>query len=178
VPFFYSNAQRVSVGRLCNLIKAVLFGRVATYGACPHAGLLCFGSFTTDSGERIMLSDKNAMAMIGVRDVKEAEEFYGGTLGLTKLWTEGEHRTTYRSGNSALIIFQSQYAGTNKATAVVWTVGDELDAVVAKLKSKGVVFERYDMPGLTLEGDVYVSGNMKVAWFKDPDGNILSIVSV
>ena len=125
-----------------------------------------------------MLGDKDVMAMIGVRNVKEAEEFYEGTLGLTKLWTEGEHRTTYRSGNSALIIFQSQYAGTNKATAVVWAVGDELDATVATLKSKGVVFERYDMPELTLEGDMYVGGDMKVAWFKDPDGNILSVVNV
>jgi catechol-2,3-dioxygenase len=126
-----------------------------------------------------MLSDKDVMAMIGVRDVKEAEKFYKGTLGLIKLSTEGEHRITYRSGNSAaLIIFQSQYAGTSKTTAVVWTVGDELDAIVATLKSKGVVFERYDMPGLTLEGDVYVGGNMKAAWFKDPDGNILSIVGV
>jgi catechol 2,3-dioxygenase-like lactoylglutathione lyase family enzyme len=123
-----------------------------------------------------MLSDRNAIAMIGVRDVTEAEKFYGGTLGLTKLYTEGEHRTTYRSGKSLLIIFQSQYAGTNEATSVVWMVGDELDATVAALKSKGVVFERYDMPGMTLEGDVYVGRNMKVAWFKDPDGNILSIV--
>ena len=124
-----------------------------------------------------MLNDKDVMAMIGVRNVKEAEEFYGGTLGLTKLWTEGEHRTTYRSGNSLMILFQSQYAGTNKATAVVWPVGDELDAIVATLKSKGVVFEHYDMPGLTLQDDVHVGGSMKVAWFKDPDGNILSIFS-
>ena len=125
-----------------------------------------------------MLSDKAAMAMIGVRNVKEAEEFYGGTLGLTKLWTEGEHRTTYRSGNSALVIFQSQYAGSNKATAVAWPVDDELDAIVAALKSRGVVFEHSDIPGLTLKGDVYVGDNMKMAWFKDPDGNILSVASV
>jgi hypothetical protein len=42
------------------------------------------------------------------------------------------------------------------------------------LKSKGVTFEHYDMPGLSLEGDIHVGQGMKVAWFKDPDGNILN----
>lgn len=124
-----------------------------------------------------MLSDKDAIAMIAVRNVKEAAKFYEGTLGLKQLSTEGEEVITYRSGNSALNIYHSQYAGTNKATAVVWNVGDEIEAIVATLKSKGVVFEHYDMPGLTLQGNVHVGGRMKVAWFKDPDGNILSVVS-
>lgn len=55
-------------------------------------------------------------------------------------------------------------------------VGDEIDTVVKALKSKGVVFEHYEMPGLTLEGDIHVGYGMKVAWFKDPDGNILNLV--
>jgi hypothetical protein len=91
--------------------------------------------------------------------------------------TEGDEVITYRSGSSAINVYHSQYAGTNKATAVVWNVGDEIDAVVDRLKSKGVVFEHYDMPGLTVTGDVHVGGDMKVAWFKDPDGNILSVIS-
>jgi len=45
-----------------------------------------------------------------------------------------------------------------------------------ELKAKGIVFERYDMPGLTLEGDLYSGHGMKVGWFKDPDGNILNII--
>jgi catechol 2,3-dioxygenase-like lactoylglutathione lyase family enzyme len=124
-----------------------------------------------------MLSDKEAIAMIAVKDVNAAARFYEGTLGLTKLSTEGEEVITYRSGSSKLNVYRSQFAGTNKATAVVWNVGDEIDAIVAALKSKGVVFEHYDMPGLMRQGDVHVGGDMKVAWFKDPDGNILSIVS-
>lgn len=124
-----------------------------------------------------MLVDKEAIAMIAVKDVQAAAKFYEGTLGLTRLSTQGEEVITYRSGNSALNVYHSQYAGTNKATAVVWNVGDEIDTVVAALKSKGVTFEHYDMPGLTLQGDVHVGGDMKVAWFKDPDGNILSVVS-
>jgi catechol 2,3-dioxygenase-like lactoylglutathione lyase family enzyme len=124
-----------------------------------------------------MLSDKDAIAMIAVKDLKAAARFYEETLGLARLSTEGDEVITYRSGKSALNVYHSQFAGTNKATSVVWNVGDEIDAVAAALKSKGVTFERYDLPGLTLQGDLYVGGDMKVAWFKDPDGNILSIVS-
>jgi catechol 2,3-dioxygenase-like lactoylglutathione lyase family enzyme len=124
-----------------------------------------------------MLSGKDAIAMIAVKNVKDAAKFYEDTLGLQRLSSEGEEVITYGSGSSKLNIYHSQYAGTNKATTVVWNVGDEIDAIVAALKSKGVAFEHYDMPGLTLQGDVHVGGDMKVAWFKDPDGNILSVVS-
>ena len=55
-----------------------------------------------------------------------------------------------------------------------WTV-DNVKEEVANLRSKGVVFEHYDMLGMTRDGDVYVAGDMKVAWFKDPDGNILNV---
>lgn len=124
-----------------------------------------------------MLSDKDAIAMIAVKDLQAAARFYEETLGLARLSSEGDEVITYRSGKSALNVYHSQFAGTNKATSVVWNVGGEIDAVVAALKSKGVTFERYDLPGLTLQGDLYVGGDMKVAWFKDPDGNILSVVS-
>lgn len=124
-----------------------------------------------------MLSDKEAIAMIAVKDLKAAAKFYQDTLGLTPIASEGDEVITYRSGSSAINVYHSQYAGTNKATAVVWNVGDDIEAVVDRLKSKGVVFEHYDMPGLTVKGDVHIGGDMKVAWFKDPDGNILSVVS-
>ena len=124
-----------------------------------------------------MLSDKQAIAMIAVKDLKAAAKFYEGTLGLIPLSTEGEEVITYRSGSSAVNVYHSEHAGTNKATAVVWNVGDEIEAVVDALQSKGVVFEHYDLPGLTVKGAVHVGGDMKVAWFKDPDGNILSVVS-
>lgn len=124
-----------------------------------------------------MLSDKEAIAMIAVKDLKAAAKFYQGTLGLTPIASEGEEVITYRSGSSAINVYHSEFAGTNKATSVVWNVGDEIEAVVDALQSKGVVFEHYDMPGLTVSGAVHVGGGMKVAWFKDPDGNILSVVS-
>jgi catechol 2,3-dioxygenase-like lactoylglutathione lyase family enzyme len=124
-----------------------------------------------------MLGDKNAAANIAVKDLATARKFYEGTLGLTQVDAEGEELIVFRSGNSTLNVYESRYAGTNQATAVTWTVGDEMEAVVRALKSKGVTFEHYDMPDMTREGDVYVAGDMKVAWFKDPDGNILNIVN-
>jgi catechol 2,3-dioxygenase-like lactoylglutathione lyase family enzyme len=124
-----------------------------------------------------MLGDKEAIAMIAVKDIRAAAAFYEGTLGLTRLSTVGEEVITYRSGNSTLNVYHSQYAGTNKATALVWNVGDEVESVAAQLKSKGVVFEHYNLPGLSVQGDVHVGDDMKAAWFRDPDGNILSVIS-
>jgi hypothetical protein len=60
---------------------------------------------------------------------------------------------------------------------VTWSVGDELEDIVSKLKAKGVKFEHYDMPQMTRKGDIHIAGDMKVAWFKDPDGNILNVMN-
>ena len=124
-----------------------------------------------------MLGNIDAFANLAVKDLRAAQKFYEGTLGLTKVGSEGEALVAYRSGRTTLNVYKSEYAGTNKATAVTWTVGDQLEAVVKALTAKGVKFEHYDMPGLTRHGDVHIHGDMKVAWFKDPDGNILNIVN-
>ena len=89
---------------------------------------------------------------------------------------EGQEVVVYESGDTKLNVYRSSFAGTNKATAVTWTV-DDIDDVVRTLKAKGVTFEHYDMPNTKHEGDVHVAGHMKVAWFKDPDGNILSVAN-
>ena len=124
-----------------------------------------------------MLENIDASANLAVADLGVARTFYEGTLGLTKVGSEGDELIVYRSGKTTLNVYRSREAGTNKATAVTWTVGDRMEDIVRSLKAKGVVFEHYDMPGLTLKGDVHVGGDMKVAWFKDPDGNILNIVN-
>ena len=123
-----------------------------------------------------MLSNKDAVANLPVKDLQVATEFYKNTLGLTPVHQDGNEAVVFRSGTTAINVYRSDYAGTNKATAVTWAV-DNIKEEVAALKSKGVVFEHYDMPGMTREGDVYVAGNLKVAWFKDPDGNILNVAN-
>jgi len=124
-----------------------------------------------------MLGNKDAAANIAVRNLEIAKKFYEGTLGLKPVAAEGEHLIAYRSGNSTLLVYRSDYAGTNKATAATWTVGDDVEGIARALKAKGVTFEHYDMPGVTRKGDVHDGGDRKIAWFKDPDGNILCIVS-
>jgi len=124
-----------------------------------------------------MLGTKDAAANIAVRNLESARKFYEGTLGLKQVGAEGNELIAYRSGNSTLLVYRSDYAGTNKATTATWTVGDDVEGIARGLKAKGVTFEHYDMPGMTRNGDVHIVGKMKVAWFKDPDGNILCIVS-
>lgn len=123
-----------------------------------------------------MLANTEAMATIAVRDIAAAREFYGTTLGLQESGHEGEELLSYLSGSSQIIVYRSDFAGSNKATAVTWAVGDELEEIAAALKAKGVAFEHYQMPGLSLQGDIHIGDRMKLVWIKDPDGNILNIV--
>jgi len=125
-----------------------------------------------------MLGDKDAAATVAVKDLAAAQKFYEGTLGLTKVGGDDPGGVMYKSGNSMVFVYQSEFAGTNKATAISWGVGADIEKVVEDLKAKGVTFEHYDsIPGATLQGDVHVMGEMKAAWFKDPDGNIMNIVN-
>jgi catechol 2,3-dioxygenase-like lactoylglutathione lyase family enzyme len=124
-----------------------------------------------------MLGDKDAAANIAVKNLERARKFYEDTLGLTQIGTEGQEVVIFKSGKTLINVYQSQYAGTNKATAVTWVVGQDVEGFVQQLKAKGIAFEHYDMPGVTRKGDVHVADDMKVAWFKDPDGNILNIAN-
>jgi catechol 2,3-dioxygenase-like lactoylglutathione lyase family enzyme len=124
-----------------------------------------------------MLGNKDAVANIAVKNLDTAKKFYEDTLGLTPVGAEDQEVIVFKSGNSTVYVYQSQYAGTNKATAVTWVVGDDVGGIVQRLKAKGITFEHYDMPGITRDGDVHIAGEMKVAWFKDPDGNILNIIN-
>ena len=123
-----------------------------------------------------MLSNRDAVANLAVKNVQAARKFYEGTLGLKQVDAEGSELIVFESGNTKLNVYESKEAGTNKATAVTWAV-DDVESEVNALRAKGVKFEHYDMPGLKRQGDVHIGGDMKVAWFKDPDGNILNIVS-
>ena len=122
-----------------------------------------------------MLADRAAMATIAVKNIDAARNFYGGVLGLKKSKEMGDDVAVYESGNSTIVVYKSDFAGTNKATSATWGVGDELESIVKNLKKEAVAFEHYDMPGLARQGDIHVSGDFKAAWFKDPDGNILHI---
>lgn len=124
-----------------------------------------------------MLQDKDAAATIAVSDVERAREFYEKTLGLIAV-QEDPGGILYKSGQSFILVYPSEYAGTNQATAATWAVGDDFDDIVTELGAGGTTFEHYDLPDTTREGDVHVAGDMKAVWFKDPDGNILNLVNM
>src|SRR5688500_4389670 len=109
-----------------------------------------------------MLADHNAVAMIAVKDLPAARRFYEGVLGLELVDTEESEVLVFRSGGTTLNVYRSKYAGTNRATAVTWSVGDDVDGMVERLRGRGITFEHYDMPGMTRDGDVHIGGPMRV----------------
>ena len=121
-----------------------------------------------------MLKDMDSAAIVAVKDIAVARTFYEETLGL-ELVRGDEHVLEFETGETSLVVYASDFAGTNKANAVVWAVGDEIEDIVADLKDKGVSFEHYE--GMELDGDIHVAGDFRMVWFKDPDGNILHLNS-
>jgi catechol 2,3-dioxygenase-like lactoylglutathione lyase family enzyme len=122
--------------------------------------------------ETITLATLTPTPMLAVKDVARARRFYEDVLGFTPVATGMDDVLQYRAGELLFVVYPSQYAGTNRATALTWTVGDQLESAVEALKAKGVTFEHYELPDTVRKGDIHVSGEIRNAWFKDPDGNI------
>ena len=121
-----------------------------------------------------MLGKADATPMIAVKDLDRARKFYEETLELETGDDFGEGFVV-KSGDTEFSVYRSEFAGTNKATALTFEV-DDIEGEVRALKEKGIFFEHYDLPGLEQKGDIHVAEGFKTAWFKDPDGNILSLV--
>jgi len=125
-----------------------------------------------------MLRDHDSSAILAVADLPRARAFYGNVLGLELLEeSPGEGVLVYRTGATRLVVYRSDHAGTNRANAVVWGVGGDLEPIVAALETKGVEFEHYPSIG-RLEGNIHVAGGARLVWLRDPDGNILHINSM
>ena len=125
-----------------------------------------------------MLKDHDSSAILAVADLDRARAFYGGTLGLELAEQGGEEGVlVYRTGATRLVVYVSEYAGTNRANAAVWGVGGDLEAIVAALEAKGTAFEHYPDIG-RLDGNIHHAGGMKLVWLKDLDGNILHLNSM
>ena len=124
-----------------------------------------------------MLKDRNSSAIVAVKDIARAGAFYRDILGLEPLNEEPGQANVlaFKTGATRLVVYESEFAGTNQANAVVWGMDGDLVDTVKTLKARGVVFEHYDMAGVTLNGDIHEAGSAKMVWFKDPDGNILHI---
>ena len=110
------------------------------------------------------------------KDLEGTRRFYEDVLG-AQVVTEGPGGIIYRSGDSYFSLYPTEFAGTAQHTLGAFMVGD-VGAVVAELRARGVGFEDYDLPGLTTVNGIAELGGMRGAWFKDPEGNILSVVEL
>jgi catechol 2,3-dioxygenase-like lactoylglutathione lyase family enzyme len=123
----------------------------------------------------MILADIDAQPTVAVKSLDRARTFYGGVLGLKPVGRDMPTVQCYLAGRTVIVVYESQFAGSNQGTAITWPLGTGFDAAVDELQAKGVAFEHYDMPGVTRSGDVHEAGGMRLAWFKDPDGNVLHI---
>jgi catechol 2,3-dioxygenase-like lactoylglutathione lyase family enzyme len=124
-----------------------------------------------------MLKAKAVVATVAVKDLNAANAFYGQTLGLRPARHQQEGTLAYQVGESELLVYASRFAGTNHATSATWIV-DDAEITARELSGRGVRFEHYDdLPGTRRAGDLHFAGKLKLAWFKDPDGNIHNLVS-
>jgi len=122
-----------------------------------------------------MLKDLEITAVLPARDIVRARAFYRDVLGLEPADSMDEENLIYRCGNgTAFLLYQTDFAGTAKNTQMGWETND-LDAEVADLRGRGVVFEEYDFPGLKTENGIATTPVGKAAWFLDSEGNILNL---
>jgi catechol 2,3-dioxygenase-like lactoylglutathione lyase family enzyme len=134
------------------------------------------GSLRSHAEGDTMFEGLDATAMLATRDLRRARGFYEDVLGFTVSEDASGGIVSFQSGRTPVALYESEYAGTNQANALAWSVDDTFDDIVQALRDRKVTFERYDdLPGLTLQGDVHVADGFKGVWFKDPDGNILHI---
>ncbi|HSN43252.1 MAG TPA: VOC family protein [Propionibacteriaceae bacterium] len=125
-----------------------------------------------------MLANFDPMPTLAVSDMQRAHDFYGGLLGFP-VTSENPEGTLYSSGGGSFFVYQSSFAGTNKATAMsIQVPGDAFDAEVQELRDKGVTFQTFDAEGMTWDDGVAAFGDYKAVWFDDPDGNILNVETV
>ena len=120
-----------------------------------------------------MLKTAPIRAYIPASDVKRARTFYEEKIGLVpKLEFAGG--VIYECGGTEVFLYPTPNAGTSRASQAFWQVAD-VEAEVANLKGRGVKFEEYDMPGVTMKNSIASGGGAKTAWFKDSEGNILAV---
>jgi catechol 2,3-dioxygenase-like lactoylglutathione lyase family enzyme len=125
----------------------------------------------------MLLADLDPQPTVAVKDLEKAKAFYGGVLEFQPLGPSTMGVQLYRAGRTVIVVYESQFAGTNQGTAMTWALGELFDPVMTELEGKGVVFEHYQMPNVILDGNVHRTGGAGLAWFKDPDGNIIHLNS-
>jgi catechol 2,3-dioxygenase-like lactoylglutathione lyase family enzyme len=106
---------------------------------------------------------------------EEAKSFYGGKLGFA-LTGDDDFALVFDANGTMLRVGKGQSHTPAQGTILGWQV-DDIESAVADLVSRGIAFEQFNLPFLKQEpnGVWTAPGGDRVAWFKDPDGNVLSI---
>lgn len=127
-----------------------------------------------------MLSNYTPIATVPTADLGRARAFYEQTLGLAGGVQESVGGgVVYTCGSSGFLLYPSQFAGTNQATAMAFQVDDGgFDAEVARLREAGVSFDTFELEGLVWVDGVAVMEGGKAVWFRDPDGNIINLMAM
>jgi catechol 2,3-dioxygenase-like lactoylglutathione lyase family enzyme len=123
-----------------------------------------------------VLRDYASSAIVPCTDLAKAKAFYGAVLGLPLIADHG-NGFVFATGATKLNIYLSDSAGTNRANAVIWAVGDEIEGIAAALRAKGVTLDEYPQGFDEVVEGVHVRGALRVIWFRDPDDNILHVTS-
>ncbi|WP_189600414.1 VOC family protein [Streptomyces lateritius] len=121
-----------------------------------------------------MLADSPVVAIVPVADMARAKRFYTETLGLPLTKESAEDTRLDSGGGTTIGLYETPYGGKAEHTLASWKV-DDLDGEMSRLRSKGVTFEEYDLPGIKTVDGVVESETMRGAWFKDSEGNILCL---
>jgi catechol 2,3-dioxygenase-like lactoylglutathione lyase family enzyme len=119
-----------------------------------------------------MLQKSPMYAYLPAKDVARARRFYEQKLGFQPKEVTAGVVYEFARG-TACFLYPTPNAGTSAASQAFWQV-DDVEREVSELKTKGVTFEEYDMPGM--KDGIATAGGAKTAWFKDTEGNILAIV--
>ena len=122
-----------------------------------------------------MLRDSKAFSGFSAADIQTAKKFYAETLGLDVTESHGLLTLRLAGGNNVLIYPKPNHVPAT-FTVLNFPVTD-VDLVVDELTKRGVRFEIYDLPNLKTDKKGIMRGNgPTIAWFKDPAGNILSVI--
>jgi predicted enzyme related to lactoylglutathione lyase len=122
-----------------------------------------------------MLQKSPIYAYLPATDISRARKFYEEKVGL-KPGRELGGGVVYEFGeHTAAFLYPTPNAGTNKASQAFWRV-DDVEREVGELRGRGVKFEDYDMPGLKTVNGIAGTGDAKIAWFKDSEGNIMALL--